>query len=155
MDFVAKRKLQGTNMNWYILQQLPDITRAAYDRADWRHHRRRPGPRTTSCRLCYTAWDLQGFAQAPASPPCPLPTTTTANPSPGTPSSAATSAPASSPLLPPLRPRPRRRRYVLDSFPITRRNDERNHQGRYLTKDLILAYLSALSAGDTETVVNI
>ena len=32
MDFVAKRKLQGTNMNWYILEQLPVITRADYDR---------------------------------------------------------------------------------------------------------------------------
>ncbi len=42
--------------------------------------------------------------------------------------------------------------YVMDSFPITRRNDERDH-GRYLTKDLILAYMSALEAGDTETVV--
>ena len=42
--------------------------------------------------------------------------------------------------------------YVMDSFPITRRNDERDH-GRYLTKDLILRYMSALQAGDTETVV--
>ena len=42
--------------------------------------------------------------------------------------------------------------YVMDSFPITRRNDEREH-GRYLTKELILAYMSALEAGDTEKVV--
>ena len=43
--------------------------------------------------------------------------------------------------------------YVLDSFPITRRNDEQAHNGRYLTKELILAYMNALSAGDTESVI--
>ena len=37
-------------------------------------------------------------------------------------------------------------------FPITRRNDEREH-GSYLTKELILAYMNALAAGDTETVI--
>ena len=151
MDFVTRCKLQGTNLSWYIVEQLPVITRAAYDR---------PIGDTTAAdlvrdhvlRLCYTAWDLQGFAQAQL------------------------------PLLPshdydgqpfPWDAEQRRHlrarldalyfllygldrdaaAYVLDSFPITRRNDERNHQGRYLTKDLILAYLSALSAGDTETVL--
>ena len=28
MDFVARRKLQGANMNWYVLQQQPVIARA-------------------------------------------------------------------------------------------------------------------------------
>ena len=42
--------------------------------------------------------------------------------------------------------------YVMDSFPITRRNDERAH-GRYLTKELILSYMSALEAGDPETII--
>ena len=32
MDFVARRKLQGANMNWYVLQQLPVIARAGCDR---------------------------------------------------------------------------------------------------------------------------
>ena len=45
--------------------------------------------------------------------------------------------------------------YVMDSFPITRRNDEQQHNGVYVTKELILRYMSALQAGDTETVVPI
>ena len=42
--------------------------------------------------------------------------------------------------------------YVLDTFPIVRRQDEAAFD-RYRTKDLILAYMNALAAGDTETVV--
>ena len=42
--------------------------------------------------------------------------------------------------------------YVLDTFPIVRRQDEAAF-GTYRTKDLILAYMNALAAGDTETVV--
>ncbi len=153
-DFVARRKVQGTHMNLYILEQLPVITRAAYDR---------PIGDTTAAdlvrdhvlRLCYTAWDLQPFAQAQ------LPLLPSSHDYDGQPFGWDVEQRRH------LRARldalyfllygldRAAAAYVLDSFPITRRNDERNHQGRYLTKDLILAYLSALSAGDTETVVNI
>ncbi len=40
----------------------------------------------------------------------------------------------------------------MDTFPIVRKEDEAAF-GRYLTRDLILAYMNALSAGDTETQV--
>ena len=144
MDFVARRKLQGTNMNWYILQQLPVITRADYDR--------RFGDKTAAevvrdhtLRLCYTAYDLQPFAQAQGYDGAPF-------------------------LWEPEARRHLRARldalyfilygisrddagYVLDSFPINRRNDEQAHQGRYLTKELILAYMNALAAGDTESAI--
>ena len=42
--------------------------------------------------------------------------------------------------------------YVMDTFPIVRRKDEAMF-GRYRTKALVLAYMNALAAGDTETVV--
>ena len=42
--------------------------------------------------------------------------------------------------------------YVLDTFPIVRRQDEAAY-GRYRTKEMILAYINALAAGDAETVV--
>ena len=45
--------------------------------------------------------------------------------------------------------------YVLDTFPIVRREDEAQFNGRHRTKDLILAYMNALAAGDAETVVAI
>ena len=43
---------------------------------------------------------------------------------------------------------------MLDTFPIVRRHDEANF-GSYRTRDLVLAYMSALDAGDTETVVSV
>ena len=42
--------------------------------------------------------------------------------------------------------------YVLSTFSIVCREDKKQF-GRYRTRDLILAYMNALEAGDTETVV--
>ena len=44
--------------------------------------------------------------------------------------------------------------YVLGTFPIVRRQDEAAF-GSYRTRDLVLAYMNALDAGDTETVVSV
>ena len=44
--------------------------------------------------------------------------------------------------------------YILDTFPIVERQDEAEF-GRYLTKDLILAYMNAVAAGDFDTVIDI
>ncbi len=41
--------------------------------------------------------------------------------------------------------------YILDTFPIVREQDEKAH-GRYLAKELILAYMSVVAAGDFATV---
>ena len=43
---------------------------------------------------------------------------------------------------------------MLDTFPIVRRQDEAEF-GSYRTRDLIIAYMNALAAGDTETVVSV
>jgi len=43
-------------------------------------------------------------------------------------------------------------RYILSTFPGVREEDEKKH-GRYRTSNLILAYMNALEAGDTATVV--
>ena len=143
MDFITKCKLQGINMNWYILQQLPVITRAAYDR--------RIGDTTAAdlvrdhvLRLCYTAWDLAPFARAQGYEGEPY----------GWDVEERRNLRARLDALYFLLYGLDRddAAYVMDSFPITRRNDERDH-GRYLTKELILAYMNALAAGDTETVV--
>lgn len=144
MDFVARCKLQGVNMNWYILQQLPVITRAAYDR--------QIGDTTAAdlvrdhvLRLCYTAWDLQPFAQAQGYDGEPF----------GWDVAQRRHLRARLDALYFLLYGLDRddAAYVMDSFPITRRNDEREHGGRYLTKELILGYMNALAAGDAGAVV--
>lgn len=42
--------------------------------------------------------------------------------------------------------------YILDTFPIVREQDVKAF-GRYLTKDLVLAYMNAVAAGDLSSVV--
>ena len=44
--------------------------------------------------------------------------------------------------------------YILDTFPIVREQDEEEF-GNYRTKELILAYMNTLAAGDNETVVKV
>lgn len=44
--------------------------------------------------------------------------------------------------------------YVLNQFPIVREADEKTH-GRFLTRDLVLAYMNAVAAGDLERRVRL
>ena len=44
--------------------------------------------------------------------------------------------------------------YVLGTFPIVQRQDVDKFNS-YRTRDLVLAYMNALDAGDTETVVSV
>ena len=143
VDFVARQKAQGTHLNWYIVEQVPVIARADYDR--------RFGDQTALdlvhdhvLRLTYTAHDMAPFAHALGYDGPPF-------------------------IWNAEQRRHLRARldalyfhlyglsrdaaaYVLDTFPIVRRQDEAAYRS-YRTRDLILAYMNALAAGDTETVV--
>lgn len=44
--------------------------------------------------------------------------------------------------------------YILDQFPIVKEQYQKAH-GRYLTKDLILAYMNAVAAGDLTTMIKL
>ena len=146
MDFVARRKLQGTNMNWYILRQLPVIARAGYER--------RFGDITAAelvrdhvLRLCYTARDLRPFAQTQGYDGNPY----------GWDAEERRHLRARLDALYFLLYGLDREdaAYILDSFPITRDNDLQEYNGVYLTKELILGYMNALSSGDTEAVITV
>ena len=141
LDFVTRQKAQGTHLNWYIVEQLPVIAPDAYDR--------RFGDVTAAdlvrdhvLRLTYTAHDMEPFARdlGYGGPPF---------------------------IWDEEDRRHLRARldalyfhlygldrddagYILDTFPIVRRQDEAQFDGRYRTKELILAYMNALAAGDTD-----
>lgn len=143
LDYLARQKVQTTHLNWYIVEQLPLIAPARYDE---------PLGTTTIgdfvreqvLSLSYTAHDLAAFARDLGYDGPPF----------------AWDA------------EDRRHRiarldalyfrlygldrdeaaYVLDTFPIVREQDERAF-GRYRTKALVLGYMSALDAGDTESVL--
>ena len=142
-DYIARQKVQATNLTWYIVEQLPVIAPADYDR--------RFGDKTVRelvrdhvLRLTYTAHDMAPFARDLGYDGPPF-------------------------VWDEEERRHLRARldalyfhlygldredaeYVLSTFPIVQREDKKQF-GRYRTRDLILAYMSALTAGDTETVV--
>ena len=143
LDFVARQKLQGQNLNLFILEQLPVIAPDAYDRR-FGAVTARELVRDHVLRLTYTAHDMAPFARDLGYDGPPF-------------------------VWDEEERRHLRARldalyfhlyglgrddagYVLNTFPIVRREDE-NAFARYRTRDLILAYLNALAAGDTETVV--
>ena len=143
LDFAASSKIQGANINWFIVEQLPVIAPDDYDR-QFGGTTARDLVRDHVLRLTYTAHDMAPFARDLGYDG------------------------------PPFRWDEEERRhlrarldalyfhlyglsredadYVLGTFPIVRRQDEKKF-GSYRTRDLVLAYMSALAAGDTETVV--
>ena len=143
-DFVARQKAQGTHLNWFIVEQLPVIASGDYGRR-FGGVTARELVRDHVLRLTYTAHDMAPFARDLGYDGPPF-------------------------TWDEEERRHLRARldalyfhlyglsrddagYVLGTFPIVRREDEAEF-GRYRTRDLILAYMNALAAGDTETVVS-
>ena len=144
-DYVARQKVQGTHLTWYTVEQLPVIAGDGYDQ---RFGNKTAGElvRDHVLRLTFTSDDMFPFAQDLGY--TGLPFTWDAE-----------------------ERRHLRARldalyfhlyglskddagYILDTFPIVRRRDEKVF-GNYRTKNLILAYMNALAAGDTETDVKL
>ena len=143
VDFIARQKAQGTHLNWYIVEQLAVIAPEDYDR-QFGDTTARELVRDHVLRLTYTAHDMAPFARDLGydGPPFAWDEEERRH----------------------LRARldalyfrlyglsREDASYVLDTFPIVRRADEAQF-GTYRTRDLILAYMNALSVGDTETRV--
>jgi len=144
-DFVARAKAQGTHLNWYTVEQLPVLTRSAYQ-AKIGKHPVADLVRHEVLRLTYTAHDMRPFAEDLDFDGEPFRWDDEDR-------------------------RHRRARldaiyfrlygigeedagYILDTFPIVREQDEKSF-GKYRTKDLILAYMRAFNAGDTESRIAI
>ena len=142
-DYVTRQKVQATNVTWYIVEQLPVIAPADYDRS-FGATLARDLVRDHVLRLTYTAHDMAPFARDLGYDGEPF-------------------------IWDEEERRHLRARldalyfhlyglsrddaeYILDTFPIVRRKDEAAF-GTYRTRDMTLAYMNALAAGDTETRV--
>ena len=142
-DFIARQKVQGQHISWFIVEQLPVIAPDAYDRA-FGSTTARELVLDHVLRLTYTACDMASFA-------CDLDYD-------------------GQPFIWNFEDRRHLQArldalyfhlygiekddaaYMLNTFSSIRREEEKNH-GRYRTRDLILAYMNALAAGDTTTKV--
>ncbi|UVO54403.1 Eco57I restriction-modification methylase domain-containing protein [Sphingomonas sp. SUN039] len=149
LDYVVRQKVQGQHVNWYIVEQLPVIPPAAYDSNFGAMSARQIVAREV-LHLTYTAHDMAPFARDMGY------------------------VDGDGAVLPPFvwddaDRRQRRARldalyfhlyglskadaeYILSTFPIIERHDMRDH-GRYLTRDLILAQMDALAAGDADAAI--
>ena len=144
-DFVSRQKVPGNNLTLYLLEQLPVIAPDDYDRR-FGDTSARDLVRDHVLRLTYTAHDMEPFARDLGYDGPPY-------------------------IWNEEERRHLRARldalyfhlygldredaaYVLDTFPIVQRQDVGKF-GSYRTRDLVLAYMSALDAGDTETVVSV
>ena len=140
LDFVARQKLQGQNLNLFVLEQLPIIASGDYDR-QFGNTTVRDLVRDHVLRLTYTADDMVPFARDLGYDGPPF-------------------------IWHEEERRHLRARldalyfhlyglsrddadYILSTFPIVQREDEAEF-GTYRTRSLILAYMSAFTAGDTE-----
>ena len=142
-DYVVRQKIQGVTLNWYIVEQLPLIPPNAYKR-EFGATTARDLVRDHVLRLTYTAHDMAPFARDLGYDGEPF-------------------------IWDEEERRHLRARldalyfhlyglsrddaeYILATFPIVRREDEAAF-GTYRTRDMTLAYMNALAAGDTEAVV--
>ena len=142
-DFVTRQKVQGANITWYTVEQLPVIAPETYDR-EFGVKTAREIVRDHVLRLTYTANDMIPFARDMGYDGPPF-------------------------IWNEEERRHLRARldalyfhlyglsrddaaYIMDTFPIVRREDTAAF-GKYRTRELVLAYMHALDAGDTETVV--
>ena len=151
LDFVVRQKIQSTNLNWYIVEQLPVVPLDRYDSV-------RFGPKTAGAivreavlELTYTAHDMAPFARDLGY----VDETGTAKP--------------------PFRWDEDRRlrlrakldavffhlygiadrdevRYIYSTFPIVERQETEAY-GRYRSCDLCLAWINALAAGHPDAEI--
>jgi hypothetical protein len=144
-DFVVRQKLQGQTLNLFIVEQLPMVRPEQFEA------RLRKGTvgdfvRSEVLRLSYTANDLEPFARDLNYDGPPFKWDEEDR-------------------------RHRRARldalffqlygvsqadaaYILETFPIVKEADEKRF-GHYRTKEMILAYMNALAAGDYSSLVTI
>jgi hypothetical protein len=145
LDFVARIKIQWTNLSAYILEQLPVIPLEAFAR---------PIGATTAeaiirdhvLRLSYTAHDLKPFAE----------------------DMGHQGAPFAWDAEERLHLRARLdalffllyglnrddAAYILSTFPIIQREEEAQFAGRFRSRDLILGYMAAFAAGDPDSRIS-
>ena len=145
LDYVIRQKIPGANLSWYIVEQLPVISPGDYDK-QFGYKTARDLVSDHVLRLTYNAHDMTPFAHDLGYDGQPF-------------------------VWDEEERRHLRARldalyfhlygltrddagYILDTFPIVRREDEKAY-GRYRTREMILAYMNALAAGDTETVVDV
>lgn len=153
-DFVARAKIQGNNLSWYIFEQLPVIPPALFESVHFGEKSAAEIVRGAVLELTYTAHDLAPFARDM-----------------GYVDEAGS-------VKPPFIWDEERRlvlrakldavffhlygiidrddiRYIYSTFPIVEREEKAAYGGRYRSCELCLAYVNALAAGNPDAEIKL
>ncbi|MEQ1694798.1 MAG: hypothetical protein ABL901_03060 [Hyphomicrobiaceae bacterium] len=152
-DFVARSKIHSTSVNWYLAEQLPVVALEVYQRKSFGKKTAADVVREAVLELTYTAHDMAAFARDVGY------------------------VDSKGKVKPPFKWDEMRRimlrakldavyfnlygvttrddvRYIYSTFPIIEREEIAAH-GRYLSRDLCLAWLSAFAAGDPDAEIKL
>ena len=154
LDYVVRQKVQGQNLNWFIIEQLPVVPPDRYEAVLF-------GPKTTGkivreavLELTYTAHDMAPFARDMGY------------------------VDETGEVRPPFPWNEDRRlilrckldavffylygvtdrddiRYIYSTFPIVEREEKAVYGGVYRSRELCLAWMNALAAGDPDAEINL
>ena len=142
-DYLARQKVQGQHLNWYIVEQLPVIPPKDFEG--------KIGTKELSeiirqeiLHLTYTAHDMQPFARdlGYEGPPFAWDEEDRRH----------RKARLDALFFHLYGIGPDDAAYILDTFPIVREQDQREF-GSFRTKELVLGYMRAIAAGDLTTVI--
>ena len=151
--FVARQKIQGQHLNWYIVEQLPVVPPDCYETVHFGKKTAARIVRDSVLELTYSAHDMAPFARDMGY------------------------VDKKGEVKPPFIGDDERRlklrakldalyfhlygvtdrddvRYIYSTFPIVER-EEMAAYGRYRSRDLCLAYMSALAAGDPDADIKL
>ncbi len=145
LDYVARQKVQGQHLNLFIVEQLPIVKPAEFDE---RIGRAKIADFVVDqvLHLTFTAEDLRSFANDLGYEGEPFVWDEEDR--------RHRMARLDALFFHLYGIDPREADYILNQFPIVRADDEREC-GRFLTRDLILAYMNALAAGDLTSTVRV
>ena len=152
-DYVARQKIQGQHLNWFIVEQLPVVPPETYESVRFGLRTAGEIVREAVLELTYTAHDMAPFAHYMGH------------------------VDAAGDLLPPFVWEEERRlflrakldavffhlygvtgrddvRYVYSTFPIVER-EETAAYGSYRSRELCLAWMNALAAGDPDSEITL
>ncbi|QPJ61302.1 MAG: hypothetical protein G3M70_05115 [Candidatus Nitronauta litoralis] len=142
-DFIARQKMQGQHINWYILEQIPVIPNKLFSTM-FGDNSAREIIHEEVLRLTYTAWDLKDFAKDMGYEGEPFIWDEEDR--------IHRKARLDALFFLLYRLTEKDADYILETFPIVKREDDAKY-GKYRTKELILAYMRALKAGDTDSKI--
>ena len=153
LDYVVRQKVQGQNLNLFIIEQLPIVPRDRYETICFGDKTSGEIVRDAVLELTYTAYDMVPFAHGLGHVD----------------DSGAVKPPFVWDECRRLRLRAKLDavffhlygvtdrddvRYVYSTFPLVKRQEKAVY-GRYISRDLCLAHMNALAAGDSDSEIDL